>query len=93
MIGTQYGDGRSWSSRMGSRDSVVRRLDWTLLLPMLALAVVSSFLVYSATRAGKGADPTAFLKKHILNVGIGLVLYGIVSVFDYRLLRAYAPIL
>jgi rod shape determining protein RodA len=88
-----YGDSWSWSRRIGSRDSVVRRLDWTLLLPMLALAVVSSFLVYSATRAGKGADPTAFLKKHALNVGIGLVLYGIVSVFDYRLLRAYAPIL
>ena len=88
-----YGDSWSWSRRIGSRDSVVRRLDWTLLLPMLALAVISSFLVYSATRAGKGADPTAFLKKHGLNVGIGLVLYGIVSVFDYRLLRAYAPIL
>jgi rod shape determining protein RodA len=88
-----YGDSWSWSRRIGSRDSIIRRLDWTLLLPMLALAVVSSFLVYSATRAGKGADPTAFLKKHILNVGIGLVLYGIVSVFDYRLLRAYAPIL
>ncbi|MEO5876682.1 MAG: rod shape-determining protein RodA [Streptosporangiaceae bacterium] len=89
----QYGDSRSWSRRMGSRDSVVRRLDLTLLLPMLALAVVSSFLVYSATRAGKGADPTAFLNKHVLNVFIGLVLYAIVSVFDYRLLRAYAPIL
>lgn len=93
MTGSSYGDNWSWSRQIGSRDSVVRRLDWTLLLPMLALAVVSSFLVYSATRAGKGADPTAFLKKHALNVGIGLVLYGIVSVFDYRLLRAYAPIL
>jgi rod shape determining protein RodA len=93
MTSSSYGDSRSWSRRIGSRDSVVRRLDWTLLLPMLALAVVSSFLVYSATRAGKGADPTAFLKKHVLNVGIGLILYGIVSVFDYRLLRAYAPIL
>jgi rod shape determining protein RodA len=93
MTGSSYGGNWSWSRQIGSRDSVVRRLDWTLLLPMLALAVVSSFLVYSATRAGKGADPTAFLKKHALNVGIGLVLYGIVSVFDYRLLRAYAPIL
>ncbi|GAB3670397.1 rod shape-determining protein RodA [Actinocorallia lasiicapitis] len=92
MIGG-YGTQRSWTSRMARRDSVLRRLDWGLVLPLLALAVISSLLVFSATRAGLRADPEAFLKKHVLNLAIGAVLYGVVASFDYRLLRAYAPIL
>ncbi|WP_106399993.1 rod shape-determining protein RodA [Actinocorallia populi] len=84
---------RSWPSRMVRRDSVLRRLDWGLVLPVIVLGVISALLVYSATRAGHRADPEAFLKKHLLNLGIGAVLYAVVSSFDYRLLRAYAPIL
>lgn len=78
---------------LANRDSVFRRLDWGLILPVVALGVISALLVYSATRAGNRADPEAFLKKHLLNLGIGVVLYGVVASFDYRLLRAYAPIL
>jgi rod shape determining protein RodA len=51
--------------------------------------------VWSATKQAAidgGDDPQAFLKKHILNVGIGLVLGVVASVFDYRMLRAYAPV-
>ncbi|GAA3229112.1 rod shape-determining protein RodA [Actinocorallia longicatena] len=92
MIGG-YGAQRSWARRMSDRDSVFRRLDWGLVLPVVALGVISSFLVFSATRAGLRADPDAFLKKHVLNLGIGTVLYVVVASFDYRLLRAYAPIL
>ena len=45
-------------------------------------------------RSTRGGDPTAFLKKHILNVAIGLGLRRRSrSVFDYRMLRAYAPVL
>ena len=73
-----------------------RRLDWTLIGAGLALSVIGALLVYSATR-GKfldaGLDPQSYLKKHILNLAIGLVLAFLVSRFDYRLLRAYTPIL
>ncbi|GAA0970723.1 rod shape-determining protein RodA [Actinocorallia libanotica] len=84
---------RSWPGRAVRRDSVLRRLDWGLVVPVVVLAVISALLVYSATRAGHRADPEAFLKKHLLNLGIGAVLYVVVASFDYRLLRAYAPIL
>jgi rod shape determining protein RodA len=76
--------------------SYLRRLDWTLVGSALALSIIGALLVYSATR-GKMADahldPSSFLKKHILNLAVGLVLGIVVSRSDYRLLRAYTPIL
>ncbi len=86
----------SRSARMLRSDSAVRRLDWVLLIAVLGLCAVGGALIWSATRepaASSGGDPTAFLKKHILNVGIGLVLAVVASVVDYRMLRAYAPII
>jgi len=83
-------------SRLLHRDSALRRLDWTLLLSVLALCAIGGALVWSATRQealDTGGDPAAFLKKHALNVAVGLVLGVVASVFDYRLLRAYAPVL
>ena len=90
---TTLNERRAWPGRSARRDSVLRRLDWGLVLPVLALGVISALMVYSATRAGHRGDPEAFLKKHLLNLGIGAVLYAVVASFDYRLLRAYAPIL
>jgi len=78
------------------RDSAVRRIDWTLMFAVFGLCAYGGALVWSATREAalqSGGDPTAFLKKHCLNVGIGLVLGVVASVFDYRMLRAYAPVL
>ncbi|GAA2737914.1 rod shape-determining protein RodA [Actinocorallia aurantiaca] len=90
---TTLNERRAWPGRAVRRDSVLRRLDWGLVLPVVALGVISALMVYSATRAGHRGDPEAFLKKHLLNLGIGAVLYTVVASFDYRLLRAYAPIL
>lgn len=76
--------------------SYLRRLDWWLLLAALAMSVVGALLVWSATEAkqvGFGNDPQTYLKRHLMNLGIGLVLAFFVSRFDYRLLRAYTPIL
>ncbi|MGH8970029.1 MAG: rod shape-determining protein RodA [Actinomycetes bacterium] len=78
------------------RDAPLRRLDWALLLAILGLALVGAVLVWSATRQAaidSGADPQGFLKKHLLNLAIGLVLAAAASLFDYRILRAYAPVL
>jgi rod shape determining protein RodA len=83
-------------SRLLHRDSAVRRIDWTLMFAVFGLCAYGGALVWSATREAalqSGGDPTAFLKKHCLNVGIGLVLGVVASVFDYRMLRAYAPVL
>jgi rod shape determining protein RodA len=76
--------------------TALRRLDWTLILAVLALSVIGALLVWSATRVGPigtAKDPEAFLKRHLLNLFIGFGLGGLVTVLDYRLLRAYAPFL
>jgi rod shape determining protein RodA len=56
---------------------------------VLGLTALSTLLIWSATRPQllqAGGDPQTFLKKHVLNVAIGLVLLGGVSMLDYRLL-------
>ncbi|MCY7372945.1 MAG: rod shape-determining protein RodA [Spirochaetaceae bacterium] len=99
-MGTAYGPvaysvpPRRRASVLLGRGSAVRRLDWTLLLAVLALSALGGALVWSATRPealNSGTDPQAFLKRHALNVVIGLVLGVVASAFDYRMLRAYAP--
>ncbi|WP_030170825.1 rod shape-determining protein RodA [Spirillospora albida] len=78
------------------RAAGLRRLDWTLILIVLVLSVAGAVLVRSATfqlMIEQGKDPESYLKRHILNLLIGFVLGGLVTVLDYRLLRAYVPIL
>jgi rod shape determining protein RodA len=85
---------KSLSSRATGRESILRRLDWVLLLAALTLSLGGAIVVYSATRVvGAGEDPQAFLKRHLLNLGIGLGLGAATMLFDYRTLRAYAPFL
>ena len=74
----------------------MRRLDWTLLIAALSLSGLGALLVWSATKQRQldlNLDPDSFIKKHLLNLAIGLVLGFAMSKFDYRLLRAYTPIL
>ncbi|MEV4255551.1 rod shape-determining protein RodA [Spirillospora sp. NPDC049652] len=87
-----YGERNSWRRHAAG----LRRLDWTLILSVLALSVIGTLLVRSATfhlLTEQGRDPEWFLKRHILNLAIGLGLGAVVTVLDYRLLRAYVPIL
>ncbi|MFA1547787.1 rod shape-determining protein RodA [Actinomadura chokoriensis] len=87
-----YGARRTWQARLGG----LRRLDWPLFLAVLALSVVGALLVRSATfhlLTERGEDPESLLKRHVLNLLIGFLLGGVVTVLDYRLLRAYVPIL
>jgi rod shape determining protein RodA len=84
------------ASSAAGQDSPLRRVDWLLLIATLALCALGTLLVWSATRsfdAAQGLDPQTYLKKNILNIGIGLALGMVAAAFDYRLLRAYAPIL
>ena len=89
-----------WASttrpRQSTREGILRRLDWALMLAALGLGLIGSLLVWSATRQMEldhGGDPRTYLKRHLLNLAIGLVLGAAASVFDYRMLRAYAPVL
>jgi rod shape determining protein RodA len=87
---------RSPGAGAGDGERSLRNLDWTLMSAVLALSGLGALLVWSATRQDmidNGGDPQAFLKKHLLNLVIGLVLGFVVCRFDYRMLRAYAPFL
>ncbi|GAA1922464.1 rod shape-determining protein RodA [Streptomyces durmitorensis] len=92
-----YGPERSsMSARLLARDSLVRRLDWPILLAALALSAIGSALVYSATRNRTelvGDDPYAFLLKHLLNTGIGIALMAGTIWLGHRTLRTAVPIL
>ncbi len=70
-------------------------VDWILMLASLALVLLGTLLVWSATapRDGlTGGDPTAYLKKQFVNVAIGLVLLVIVMATDHRVVRIVAPL-
>nr|WP_202420746.1 rod shape-determining protein RodA [Actinomadura rayongensis] len=78
------------------RASALRRLDWTMFLSVAALSVLGALLVRSATHRlllDQGRDPNSFLDRHLLNLVIGVGLCALFTVLDYRLLRAYVPIL
>jgi rod shape determining protein RodA len=68
--------------------------------PILTVAVglllfIGTLLVYAATRdwyAASGLDPEYYLKRHVINIVIGILLAWGTTVIDYRMLRAYTPI-
>lgn len=71
------------------------RIDWVLMLAVLGLITLGTVLVWSATshRADlTGGDPTAYLRKQLVNVAIGLVLMVLVLATDHRWVRIMAPL-
>jgi rod shape determining protein RodA len=91
-------------SQISARQNLYRKGHRPLLHgfdPILTIVVglllfLGTLLVWAATRdwyARGGLDPQYYLKRHIINILIGAVLAYGVTVIDYRLLRAYTPIL
>jgi rod shape determining protein RodA len=81
--------------RVAGRDSALREADWILLGAVLALSILGTLLIWSATESlllAQGANPHTFLLKQLLNIALGLVLMLIVSSMDKRQVRLYAPI-
>jgi len=74
---------------------VWRRLDWMLVAPTVALLVIGSLLIWSATGndqgSGRGHD-TALLVRHVTNVAIGIALAGMIAATDHRWVRIWAPL-
>ncbi|MHC8496471.1 MAG: rod shape-determining protein RodA [Actinomycetes bacterium] len=80
--------------RAEDKQSYWRRVDWWLVIPAAFLSLASSVFVWSASRAdlAPADDPQYFLVRHLINVTIGVGLAMAVSRFNFRLLRAYTPI-
>lgn len=70
-------------------------LDRLLVVAVAALLVVGTLAVWSATAPRDtltGGDPTLYLKKQVLNIGIGLVLAVLVLATDHRWVRILTPV-
>jgi rod shape determining protein RodA len=79
-----------------SRRSIFTGFDPILTIAVAILLIIGTLLVYAATRnwyAANGLDPEYYLKRHVINIAIGSLLAWGTTVVDYRLLRAYTPIL
>lgn len=82
--------------RKSSRPSAFVGFDPILTIAVALLLIMGTLLVYAATRnwyAANGLDPEYYLKRHILNILIGSLLAWGTTVIDYRLIRAYTPLL
>jgi rod shape determining protein RodA len=69
--------------------------DKILLSAVVALLFIGTLLVYAGTREwfrSNNLDPEYYLKRHVLNILIGALLAYGTTLIDYRLLRAYTPI-
>ncbi|MDN3294715.1 rod shape-determining protein RodA [Streptomyces ficellus] len=93
---SRYQPQRGAWARLTARDSMVRRLDWPLLFSSIALSVIGSLLVWSATRNRtelNQGDPYYFLFRHVLNTGIGIALMVGTVWLGHRTLRGAVPVL
>lgn len=69
--------------------------DRWLTFAVAGLLVFGTLLVWAATRnwfASQHLDPQYYLKRHVINILIGLAMSYATTLIDYRLLRAYTPI-
>jgi rod shape determining protein RodA len=87
------------SQRQGFRRTRTTHTFWgfdpILTLAVGLLLIIGTLLVYAATRdwyAANGLDPQYYLKRHVINIVIGVFLAWGTTVIDYRMLRAYTPI-
>ena len=82
--------------RRARRQSAFAGFDPVLTGAVAILLFIGTLLVYAATRnwyAANGLDPEYYLKRHVINIAIGVMLAWGATVIDYRLLRAYTPVL
>ncbi len=71
------------------------RLDWLLMLAVVGLLALGTMLVWSATVNREdltAGDPTAYLKKQLVNIAIGVVLGVMIIATDHRWVRILAPL-
>ena len=71
--------------RRRSRGSVFAGFDPILTAAVAALLVIGTLLVYAATRdwyAANGLDPQYYLKRHVLNILIGVLLAWGTTIID-----------
>ncbi|MCZ4497927.1 MAG: mrdB [Marmoricola sp.] len=82
-------------SRARSLSDQRPRVDWVLVFVSAAILVIGTLLVWSSTSANDtltDGHPTAYLRKQLVNIVIGLGLAAAVLVTDRRWVRILAPL-
>jgi rod shape determining protein RodA len=93
--GTFAGRPQSLLARAFARNSVLRQMDWVLVLVVCGLSAIGVLLVWSATQPSllaAGDNPHTYLVKQALWAAIGLMLMFAVSFADSRQLRSWTPV-
>lgn len=68
---------------------LVRRVDFILILAVIALVCYGTLMVYSATYPQETQDPYYYLKRQITWVILGILVVVTISCLDYNWLRPY----
>lgn len=71
------------------------RLDWLLVGATAVILVIGTLLVWSSTSSNEaltGDDSAAYLRKHLVNIAIGLALAAAVFFTDRRWVRILTPL-
>lgn len=68
-----------------------RNIDWAMLIPVVLLAIIGAFAIYSATYWKVEADPYWFTVRQVTFLIVSAAVLALVMSFDYQLLqeRAY----
>jgi rod shape determining protein RodA len=72
-----------------------RHVDLTLVATVLAIASLGMLMVYSATRKSlefNNLHPQFYLQRQALWVAVGIGVMILVTLFDYRIYRDFAPL-
>jgi rod shape determining protein RodA len=72
-----------------------RHVDPMLILAALGLTALGLLVIYSATShslEAAGVDPRHFVNRQMVSLGVGLGAMVAVATFDYRVYRAWAPV-
>lgn len=88
--------GRVSATTWISAKSPLRHIDLGLFTAAVLLAAIGCVMIYSATRSSQlvlGLDPNYYLKRQLAFVALGLVVFVISVLFDYRQLRSLAPMI
>jgi rod shape determining protein RodA len=91
---TFSGRSRSLLARAFARNSVLRQMDWLLVVVVCALSAIGVLVVWSATQPSllaAGENPHTYLVKQALWAMMGLILMFAVSFVDSRRLRSWTP--
>jgi rod shape determining protein RodA len=97
MVVSKYRPARSpLVMRAMAQKGLLRQLDWLMIVVAIALTVIGTLLIWSATAPAlqqAGLNPHLYLNKQVLNAFIGVVLLFVTASIDYRRYRAATPTL